>query len=131
MIYFIIFCLTIVSCILFDIIGLPNTVKILMASYRVQMNIMSSKAMSDEEKQRALMKQIPIQLLNLFKLIWGIFFFISPFLILLLLDKYALDLDAEVLYRFKGILVSMIAVVLFILYKKNYANILKGRKNPS
>jgi hypothetical protein len=110
---------------------MPDTVKRLIGSYKLQMAIMSSKTLSDEEKQKSLLKQIPIQLLNLLKLIWGIFLFISPFLLLILLDEYLIELNAEVLYRVEGILISVLAVLVYIALKKKYGPVFKSGKKPS
>ena len=109
---------------------MPATVKTLIASYREQMSIMGSKTLGDEEKQKALLKQLPIQLINLLKLVLGIILFLSPFLLLILFDQY-IPVKAEVLYRVDGILVSCVAVVLFIAFKKKYGSVFKSGKNPS
>jgi hypothetical protein len=110
---------------------MPVTVKTLIASYREQMAVMGSKTLDDEEKQKALLKQLPVQMLNLFKLILGIVLFISPFILFILFDRYIFPVKAEVLYQVDGILVSCIAVILFIVFKKKHGAIFKGRKNPS
>jgi hypothetical protein len=95
------------------------------------MTIIKSATLDDEEKQKALLKQLPIQLLNLFKLVLGIILFISPFIVLILFDQYIMYIKAEMLYQVGGILVSCVAVILFIIFKKKYGPVFKSGKNPS
>lgn len=131
MIYFIIFTLTILSCVIFDSLGIPTTLRRLSNSYKLQLSSFNSKTLNDEEKQKVLLSQVPVQLLCLLKLIWGILLFISPFLIFILVDNNFIQLEAEVIYRFEGIMISIIAVFLYILLKKRYGPVFKSGKNSS
>jgi hypothetical protein len=92
---------------------------------------MRDKEISDEEKQKALMQQVSRQIVYLLKLIGSILLFIAPFLLIFLLERYFPALSSEVLYSIEGILVSVAAVVIYIVLKKQYVRLLKSRKESS
>jgi len=92
---------------------------------------MGSKDLNDEEKQKALMKQVSKQLGYLLKLIGSILLFIAPFLLIFLLERFFAAINSDVLYTLNGILVSLLAVVLYIAIKKLYVKLLKSREEPS
>lgn len=92
---------------------------------------MGNKDISDEEKQKALMQQVSSQIVYLLKLIGSILLFISPFLLIFLLERYFPNINSEALYSIKGISVSVLAVVLYIVLKKQYVKLLKSRKKSS
>lgn len=87
--------------------------------------------MSDEEKQKALMQQVSKQIGYLLKLIGSILLFIAPFLLIFILERFFPSINSEVLYSLMGILTSVIAVVIYIVLKKQYVKLLKSRKEPS
>ena len=131
MTYILIFGLTAVSCLIFDNLGLIRLVSNLMASYKSQIQVMKNQELSDEEKQKALMKQVGRQILYLLKLIGSIFLFIAPFLLIFVLEKFYPAVNSNVLYTLNGILVSVLAVVLYITIKKLYVKLLARRKESS
>jgi len=116
--YLIIFVFTLVSCFLFDLIGVWPIVTKLTGSYKDQMMIMTDKQMSDEERQKKLLSLIPGQLTNLAKLIGAILLFISPFFIYILLSEYSDYFHLETLYSLLGIGASAVAVITYIWFKK-------------
>ena len=116
--YVIIFLLTLLSCFLFDKLRVYRIVTSLTASYKEQMAVMTAKDLNDEERQKKLMALIPQQLKGLLKLIGGILLFISPFFLYLLLSPYTEYLEASMLYSLYGIGVSLLAVLLYIWFKK-------------
>lgn len=118
MTYLIVFAFTLVSCFLFDLIGVWPVVKKLTGSYKDQMKIMTDKQMSDEVRQKELLALIPGQLGNLLKLIGAILLFISPFIVYIFLADYSDFFQLEVLYSLLGIGASVVAVVLYIWFKK-------------
>lgn len=131
MTYILIFGLTILSCIIFDNLGMVSLVRNLTGSYSSQIQVMKNKDLSDEEKQKALMTQVSKQLGYLLKLIGSILLFIAPFLLIFLLERFLTAIHSEVLYTLKGILVSLIAVVCYIAIKKLYVKLLARRKKSS
>lgn len=120
MTYLLIFAFTLVSCFLFDLIGVWPIVQKLTGSYKDQLSVMTDKSMSDEERQKKLLALIPGQLGNLMKLIGGILLFISPFFIYILLAEYSEYFKTEVLYSLLGIGASLVAVAVYIWFKKRY-----------
>ncbi len=131
MIYLLIFILTVGSCLIFDNLGIVALVNNLTGSYKTQIKVMGNKDISDEEKQKALMQQVSSQIVYLLKLIGSILLFISPFLLIFLLERYFPNINSEALYSIKGISVSVLAVVLYIVLKKQYVKLLKSRKKSS
>lgn len=131
MTYLIIFGLTILSCFIFDNLGMVALVRDLTGSYKSQIQVMQNKDLSDEEKQKALMKQVSKQMGYLLKLIGSILLFIAPFLLIFVLERFSTDIHSEVLYTLNGILVSLLAVVLYIAIKKLYVKLLKSREESS
>lgn len=129
--YILIFGLTVLSCIIFDNLGMLALVSNLTASYQKQIQVMGNKGLSDEEKQKALMSQVSKQLVLLLKLIGSILLFIAPFALIFLLERYIPSINSNVLYTLNGILVSVLAVVLYIVIKKLYVKLLKSRKEPT
>lgn len=127
--YFIVALLTIFSCLIFEKLGIPGLVLKLGNSYRSQLQAMQNKALSDEDKQKILLQQTPKQLLYLAKLVGGIILFISPFILIVLFDNSIPWFQSVVLYSIPGILVSIAAVFLYILLKKQYVKVLNHRKN--
>lgn len=131
MTYILIFGLTILSCIIFDNLGMVALVRNLTGSYSSQLQVMKNKDLSDEEKQKALMTQVSKQLGYLLKLIGSILLFIAPFLLIFVLERFLTSIHSEVLYTLEGILVSLLAVVGYIAIKKLYVKLLKSRKESS
>lgn len=131
MIYLLIFVLTLLSCLIFDNLGIVALVSNLTQSYKTQLRVMGARDITDEEKQKALMQQISKQVVYLLKLIGSILLFIAPFMLIFLLERYFSNLHSEVLYSLWGILTSVIAVVFYIVVKKQYVKLLKSRKKPS
>ena len=129
MIYFIIFILTILSCLIFDNLGVVALVRKLTNSYKSQLTAMKDTNTSDEEKQKLLLQQVSKQMGYLLKLIGSILLFISPFLLLFLLEQYFTSLDVSALYSLVGISVSLVAVVLYIVLKKQYVKLYSNREN--
>jgi drug/metabolite transporter (DMT)-like permease len=103
----------------------------LTVSYKTQLEVMRNRDLSDEEKQKLLMQQTPKQLGYLLKLIGSILLFISPFVLIFVLEKYVDSIDSADLYSFQGIAVSLGAVLLYLLLKKQYVRIFKSRTKPS
>ena len=106
-------------------------VKKLIGSYRLQLTVMQDKEMSDEDKQQVLLKQVGTQLGYLAKLVFFIILFISPFILYVLLESYSPLLDSALLYGLWGILVSLLAVLVYVLTSKLYGNLFSKRKNAS
>ena len=129
--YLLIFFLTILSCFIFDNLGMVALVKNLTSSYKSQIQVMGNKHISDEEKQKALMKQVSIQIVYLLKLIGSILLFISPFLLIFILERFFPGVKSEALYGIEGILASVLAVVIYIVLKKQYVKLFKSREEPS
>ncbi len=77
------------------------------------------------------MEQIPKQLGYLLKLIGSILLFISPFVLIFVLERFTASIDSEVLYSLEGIAVSMGAVLLYIFLKKQYVRLFKSGTKPS
>ena len=131
MVYILIFILTLLSCFIFDNLGIVALVKNLTSSYKSQLQVMSDKAISDEEKQKLLMQQVSKQIVYLLKLIGSILLFISPFALIFVLERFFPEVNSAVLYSLEGILISVLAVVLYIVLKKQYVKLLKSRKESS
>ncbi|SHF80170.1 hypothetical protein SAMN03080594_107185 [Arenibacter palladensis] len=131
MIYSLIFIITILSCIIFDNLGIITLVKNLTNSYKLQLKVLQDKTKTDEEKQKELLRQISKQIIYLLKLIGSIILFISPFLSIFIIDELFKTTYSETLYSLVGILASLIAVVLYIILKKQYVKLFKKRKNTT
>ena len=131
MIYSLIFIITILSCIIFDNLGIITLVKNLTNSYQFQLKALKDKTKTDEEKQKELLRQISKQIIYLLKLIGSIILFISPFLSIFIIDELFKTTYSETLYSLSGILASLIAVVLYIILKKQYVKLFKKRKNTT
>lgn len=131
MIYFLIFIITILSCAIFDNLGIMTLVKNLTNSYKFQLKALQDKTKTDEEKQKELLHQISKQIIYLLKLIGSIILFISPFISIFVIDELFNSTHSETLYSLGGTLVSLIAVVLYIIIKKQYVKLLKKRKNTT
>ncbi|MEX0291109.1 MAG: hypothetical protein AB3N14_18545 [Flavobacteriaceae bacterium] len=131
MIYLLIFILTLLSCFIFDNLGIVALVKNLTSSYKSQLQVMGDKELSDEEKQKALMQQVSKQIGYLLKLIGSILLFIAPFALIFILERFFPGINSAVLYSLEGILISVLAVVLYIVLKKQYVKLLKSRKESS
>jgi len=121
--YFILVVLTLASCVLFEYSKLHETLKSLIASYKLQFKVMSDKDISDEDKQKQLMQLISNQLKLIGKLIFGIVLFIAPFLSLFLLEKLDKRLNPDMLITWWGLLIPMITVLLYLLIKRNYGKL--------
>tara|TARA_R110000764_G_scaffold28677_1_gene67521 strand:+ start:6500 stop:6832 length:333 start_codon:yes stop_codon:yes gene_type:complete len=106
-------------------------VKNLTNSYKLQVKVLQDKSKTDEEKQKELLRQISKQIIYLFKLIGSIILFISPFLSIFIIDELFKTTYSETLYSLSGILASLIAVVLYIILKKQYVKLFKKRKNTT
>lgn len=106
-------------------------VKNLTNSYKLQVKVLQDKSKTDEEKQKELLRQISKQIIYLFKLIGSIILFISPFLSIFIIDELFNSKHSETLYSLGGILASLIAVVLYIIIKKQYVKLFKKRKNTT
>ena len=124
--YFLIFILTICSCLIFDNLGFLQLVRKLISSYKEQFKTMSSKELDDEAKQKELMRQITKQLGYLSKLIFSILLFIAPFGLFFLLEHFFSQFDSNSLYQMQGIGISILAVFLYIILKKQYVRIYKN-----
>ncbi|RAJ16064.1 hypothetical protein LV92_00768 [Arenibacter echinorum] len=131
MIYSLIFIITILSCIIFDNLGIITLAKNLTNSYKLQLKVLQDKTKTDEEKQKELLRQISKQIIYLLKLIGSIILFISPFLSIFIIDELFKTTYSETLYSLGGILASLIAVVLYIILKKQYVKLFKKRKNTT
>lgn len=129
MTYFIIFILTLASCLIFDNLGILGLVRKLTGSYKSQLTAMRDPNTSDEEKQKLLLQQVSKQLGYLLKLIGSIVLFISPFLLLFLLENYIPSIQTAALYSLIGIAISLVAVVLYIVVKKQYVKLHNKREN--
>ena len=123
--YFLIFILTICSCLIFDNLGFKPLVRNLIASYKEQFTTMTSKVMDDEAKQKALMGLITKQMAYLAKLIFSIMLFVAPFGLYFLLAHFFPQFDTSYLYQLEGIGVSILAVFIYIILKKQYVRLYK------
>ena len=119
--------LTLISCILFEYSGIKKTLDSLLKAYKEQFKIMSDKTISDEEKQKMLLKLVSKQLALIGKLILGILLFIAPFLSLFLLEKIDPSLNPDILVTWWGLLIPVLTVVLYIVIKRNYGRIQRNR----
>jgi hypothetical protein len=88
---------------------------------------MADRTLLEEDKQKALMQQVSRQLVLLGKLILGILLFIAPFLSLSLLQRWNKSLNLDILITFWGLLIPMLTVIVYILFKKAYARIFRNR----
>lgn len=129
--YLLIFILTVCSCLIFDNLGFMALVRNLVSSYKEQFKTMANKELDDEAKQKALMGLISKQMGYLVKLIFSILLFVAPFALFFLAERFFAQLDSNILYRLEGISISILAVVLYIIFKKQYVRLHKNRKNPS
>ncbi len=127
MVYTVLVVLTILSCVLFEFSKLKETLKKLTLSYKEQFSIMGDKSMPDEDKQKALMKQVSRQLILIGKLILGILLFIAPFLSLFLLQRWEESLNPDILITFWGLLIPILTVSIYIIFKKTYARLFRDR----
>ena len=125
MAYLIIFGLTLLCCLIFEWTSLTEVVHKLIGSYKLQLQTMQDKELSDEQKQQVLLKQVGVQIGSLLKLILLIVLFISPFIAYVLLEDQSPLLDSELLYGWIGIGVSFLAVFAYILIKKIYGQLFK------
>ncbi|MFS4448782.1 hypothetical protein [Maribacter sp. 2307UL18-2] len=129
--YLLIFILTICSCLIFDNLGFMALVRNLVSSYKEQFKTMSNKELDDEAKQKALLGLISKQMGYLVKLIFSILLFVAPFALFFLVERFFPQFDSSILYRVEGIGISILAVVLYIIFKKQYVRLHKNRKNPT
>lgn len=127
MVYFILVVLTILSCILFEYSHLSSTLKELIASYKHQFKVMSDKSIEDDEKQKLLLQQISKQFVLLGKLVFGIFLFVAPFLSLFLLETFSPELNPNILVTWWGLLIPVVTVVFYILFKRHYGKLFRNR----
>lgn len=127
MAYFVLILLTLLSCVLFEYAGIPRHIQKLVASYKFQFKLMSDKGMTDEEKQRQLLRQVSCQLLLLLRLILGILLFIAPFLSLYLLKEVHPALHPGILITWWGLLLPLLAVLVYIYLKRIYVRLFKDR----
>ncbi|TXN35964.1 hypothetical protein FVB32_15500 [Flagellimonas hymeniacidonis] len=88
---------------------------------------MSSKELSDEDKQKMLLQQISKQLVLIGKLILGILLFILPFLTLFVTEKLDASLNPNILLDWWGLLTPIVVVVLYVIFKKNYGRLFGNR----
>ncbi len=126
--YSIIAGLTLCSCLIYEKTAIMANIHCLIASYRHQLAVMTDKATSDEQKQSMLLKQIPLQLGQLFLLIIKLVFLISPFICYIFVDSRYLKLGHNLIYQVSGILLSLASVLLYLALKKVYVQLHKGRK---
>ncbi len=127
MVYAVLVVLTVLSCILFEFSGLSNTLKNLVGSYRHQFKVMANKNLTDEVKQKELMKLISKQVVLIGKLIFGIFLFIAPFLSLFLLKNLDEALNPDILITWWGLLIPIITVIFYVLLKRKYGKLFGNR----
>ncbi len=119
--------MTLLSCLLFEYSRLGETLKKLTSSYREQFRLMADKAMTDEDKQKALMKQVTKQLVLIGKLILGILLFVAPFLSLFLLQYWNKSLNPDILVTWQGLVIPILVVIVYIIIKKAYAHLFSNR----
>lgn len=127
MILFFIFICTLISCYIFERVTLTKHLHHLLNSYESQFAVMSNKDLSDDLKQKELFKHIKEQLRLLAAISLKMIFFLSPFLLWFLLDFFGLQLYFEETMRLEGIGISILAVILFLLYKKQYVKIFSSK----
>ena len=118
----VIFFLTIVSCLVFDYVNLKSTSVDLINSYKELPSILSKNDISDDEKQKTLLKSSKFQFKKLTELIIKIIVFLSPFSLLILFD-----ISFSTLLKTSSVLISIIGVISFIFTKKLYEKILKDK----
>lgn len=121
-----IFFLTIVSCLVFDSINFKSTSVELINSYKELPSILSNKEISDDEKQKTLLKSSKFQFKKLVELIFKIMVFLSPYSLIILFDISLLTL-----LKTRSVIISLIGVISFILIKKTYGKILKDKQTNS
>lgn len=124
--YLAIFLLTLLCCLIFECLGIGTTVRKLTNSYKLQLETIKDKALTDEDRQKAMLRQTPVQLKYLAKLVGSILLFIFPFLILILLAEQMDWFQMDSLYSVPGILLSLVAVVVYVLLKKAYVRLFKS-----
>lgn len=127
MVYPVLITLTWISCWLFDISGIPEIVSKLMKSYKEQFQLISDTEMDDAAKQQRLLKMVGFQMKLLLKLVGGILLFLAPFFSLYLLQELHPSLHPGILASWEGIIVPLLAVVVYILIKRNYGRIFRNR----
>ncbi|MCW5515587.1 hypothetical protein [Muriicola sp. Z0-33] len=131
MTYIVIFGLTLLSCFIFDNLGMAPLIRDLTGSYKSQFQVMQNKELTDEEKQKVLLQQVSKQLGYLLKLIGSILLFVAPFGLIFLLEQFIADIHSDILYTLNGILLSLLAVVFYIAVKKLYVKLFKSREASS
>ena len=131
MAYLIVFLLTLLSCVIFDNLGVFKLVKKLTGSYGNQMKLIANKDIPDEEKQKQLLSLASKQVVMLLKLIGAILLFISPFLLVLVFDEQLHFFEAKILYTISGIGISVVAVFAYILLKRLYVKLFFHRKDSA
>jgi len=117
-----IFFLTIVSCLVFDYIKLKSTTVDLINSYKELPSILNDGEISDDQKQKALLKSSKFQFKKLIELIFKIIVFLSPFSLIIVFDISLLSL-----LETRSVIISLIGVISFILMKKIHGKILKDK----
>ena len=118
----VIFILTIVSCFVFDYVNLKSTSIDLINSYKSLPSILINKDISDDEKQKTLLKSSKFQFKKLIELTFKIIFFLSPFSLIILFD-----IGLSTLLNTNSVIISIIGVISFIFIKKLYEKILKDK----
>ncbi|MBT8303738.1 MAG: hypothetical protein KJP09_04645 [Bacteroidia bacterium] len=88
---------------------------------------MSDKSIEDDEKQKLLLQQISKQFVLLGKLVFGIFLFVAPFLSLFLLETFSPELNPNILVTWWGLLIPVVTVVFYILFKRHYGKLFRNR----
>ncbi len=121
-----IFFLTIVSCLVFDSINFKSTSVELINSYKELPSILNDREISDDQKQKALLKSSKFQFKKLVELIFKIMVFLSPYSLIILFDISLLTL-----LKTRSVIISLIGVISFILMKKIHGKILKDKQTNS
>ncbi|WP_282163166.1 hypothetical protein [Ulvibacterium marinum] len=88
---------------------------------------MSDKTMDDETKQKYILQHVSKQLILIGKLVLGIALFIAPFFSLFFLQHLDERLNPDILVTWWGILIPIVTVLFFIIFKRNYGNLLRNR----
>jgi len=122
MIFILIGALSILSAFLFEKFGVWGTVLKLKHSYHEQFGVLLDNNLNDDLKQKELFKNISFQLKYLSILLIKMMISILPMGLLVISCYYFDYLDQNDLYGFLGIMVSAIALILYILVRKYYGN---------
>lgn len=113
------------SCLIFENLHVMRTVNELTNSYKGQLSVMQDKTLDDDQKQQALLKHVGQQMKYLILLFVKLIGFVSPFIVYVLSGYFVEEVNIEFLYSVTGIITSVVAVFIYIIFRKVYVRLFK------